>query len=115
MFLGVNHLHSDEKSYLALLFGKCVPSPSSLQHNGLILKFSFLMSLNTPCTPLTTQTTLDGYFKLHPHACFIGNSQIGQCTTLGRNGYNVKTLLGSLLHGPKCIKHSRYLFNCRVP
>ena len=24
---------------------------------------------------------------------FIGNSHIGQCTTLGKNGYNVKTLL----------------------
>ena len=25
----------------------------------------------------------------------VGNSQIGRCTTLGRNSFNVKTLLGT--------------------
>ena len=69
MFLCINHLHSEEKSYLAMLFGKFVPSPSSLQHNGFILKFSLLMSLDISCTPLATHTALDGYFKFHPHAC----------------------------------------------
>ena len=53
------------------------------------------MRLHTPCKPVTTHATLKGKFTLHTRLLndFIGNSQIGQCTTLDRNGYNVKTLI----------------------
>ena len=51
MFLCINHLHSEEELYLALLFGKCLLSPSSLQHNGFILKFSLLMIVRAVRAP----------------------------------------------------------------
>ena len=34
MFLCVNHWHSEEQSYLDLLFGKCILRISSFRHNG---------------------------------------------------------------------------------